>query len=895
MENQNRVRKNYSQTKSVNHRLLHIILVIFGGTVIPIALVLIVNYFARNWTWKFDPLHSTVEVIGGYAAITMAVLFIFTHQDREKYFRFWISCGLIGMGLLDIFHSIMDPGHVYVWLHSSAVLVGGFFFALVWVPIRMKKPDQFFKKVFVLLVVGIVIFGGLSVIFARWLPEMVRACPKCSEYHVFTLTAYLINSFGGLLFIISGAYFIKHYLSYSSREALLFIFLCLLFGLGGLLFNWSGIQDAGWWFWHLLRLLAYQFILCFLFYIYRQTGSELMEVNDQLDRIYNISPNGKRVIDLDYNVVRVNNTFNKMTNTTEEEVLKKKCYETIKSSICRTPECPLSLVKEGGNTVNLQTEMFCNNGQGLKCFLHIAPLRDEKGLLTGILETINDVTDQEKAEEKIKEQNFLKSAQMDLSNTMQGDLGIHTLARNIIVFTAKFLKAETGIIYLTADRKILKYAAGYNFKSPKTDYPQFRFKEEKVGQAAAEKKRLLADQIPKNYYVFDFMEKKQSPEHLLLIPIIHNGEVQGVIELLKKDPFSELQMEFIDSVTNNIASVIASAFSRSKMRELLDETQLQANELQNRQKLLEIVNQELKEKTAKLADSEKKLQERQKELEIANKELEKQTAILEKEKKIIQKQNIELEEAHKELKQKAGDLEYSNKYKSEFLANISHEIRTPLNGILGFSELLQNTALNHEQLEKVDIIIDSSRILLTLINDLLDLSKIEAGKMEIYELDFNLFYLLESSKKFIVPFLSEKPVEINSNYDEQLPEFFIGDKKRIEQILRNLMTNAAKFTERGEIMLSVSKKEEKEDKIVIEFKIKDTGEGMPENQLKTIFDPFTQLNGTFTRTVGGTGLGLAICKKNIELLGGEISVESEVGKGSVFTFILPLKEFKNNE
>lgn len=234
--------------------------------------------------------------------------------------------------------------------------------------------------------------------------------------------------------------------------------------------------------------------------------------------------------------------------------------------------------------------------------------------------------------------------------------------------------------------------------------------------------------------------------------------------------------------------------------------------------------------------------------------------------------------------------EESMKVKQQFLANMSHEIRTPMNAIIGFTRILLKDSLSAEMKKYLEAIHFSSENLLVIINDILDFSKIESGKLTLEEVEFCLQEVIHPIIELFQPKVKEKDIELIYKIENNVPDYFLGDPFRLNQVIINLISNALKFTEKGSITLMIKVLEQEENIASLEFSVQDTGIGIPSNKLESIFDSFTQASSDTTRKYGGTGLGLAIVKNILELQGGKIWVESEIGKGSRFTFNLPLKK-----
>lgn len=471
----------------------------------------------------------------------------------------------------------------------------------------------------------------------------------------------------------------------------------------------------------------------------------------------------------------------------------------------------------------------------------------------------------------LSEKEWLQSGKAGLSDAMIGDKNLGELSRDILSFLTDFTQSQAAVLY-ASEIEGYRYAAGFNYKPG----PQREFLtpgEGLSGQAIAESRMMEIKDISEESIRISYAFGELRPKHVVALPLVDSGVV-GVLELARTQPYSELELEFLESVENPIGIALKGAQIRTRVQELLEETQAQSEELRAQHAELESINVELEAQTEKLQASEEELRVQQEELQQANEELSERSVLL--------------EERNTEILQKSEDLERSTRYKSEFLANMSHELRTPLNSILLLSRLLsENTDENmtDEQVEFARVIQSSGNGLLGLIDEILDLSKIEAGKMDLEFLEITIDEVGAGMHNLFAQLAKEKGIDFRIE-TQQAPMVIKTDKMRLEQILKNLISNAIKFTSEGSVSLEI--RTDESNPRMVQFRVKDTGIGIPREKQPMIFEAFQQADGSTKRKYGGTGLGLSISRELSRLLNGEISLESQPGKGSVFTLTLPV-------
>jgi HAMP domain-containing protein/CheY-like chemotaxis protein/signal transduction histidine kinase len=505
--------------------------------------------------------------------------------------------------------------------------------------------------------------------------------------------------------------------------------------------------------------------------------------------------------------------------------------------------------------------------------------------------------------QKNTEQDWLKTNLAKFTRMLQGQRDLETVSKLILSELAPLVGAQHGVFYLMdvgeQQTSYLKLLSSYAYRERKHLANRFHLGEGLVGQCALEKERILLTEVPTDYVKISSGLGESAPLNVVVLPVLFEGQVTAVIELASFRRFSEIHLTFFDQLTESIAIVLNTIAASMRTEELLKQSQSLAEELQTQQNELKETNKRLEQQAQSLKTSEDLLRTQQEELQQTNAELEEKAELLAQQKKEVERKNREIEQARRSLEEKAEQLALSSKYKSEFLANMSHELRTPLNSLLILAKLLTDNVegnLSTKQVEYSRTIYSAGNDLLALINDILDLAKIESGTMSIDMSQMLVTDLREQTERTFRQIAQDKGLNFNIELAPELPKAIYTDPKRLQQVLKNLLSNAFKFTERGEVRLRIevakqgwSNNQETLNRasIVIAFSVMDTGIGIPPEKQKVIFEAFQQADGTTSRKYGGTGLGLSISREIARLFGGEITLVSNVAQGSIFTFYLP--------
>ncbi|MCB5190798.1 response regulator [Methylobacillus arboreus] len=488
--------------------------------------------------------------------------------------------------------------------------------------------------------------------------------------------------------------------------------------------------------------------------------------------------------------------------------------------------------------------------------------------------------EQQQHAETLQQQAWLRTGQSSLAELGIGQLALPQLGRTALDFLARYIGIHLGALYILEDDGSLRRVATYGFSPEHQQRPSVLHAHDSlVGQAMTEGRLITLDNLPNDYIKVNSTLGDALPRQLVIAPIRNDGRINGVIEVAFLHPPEARVQEFLSLITSNLGIAIEVALSRQRLQDVLSETQQLNEELQVQQEELRTSNEELEQQSRVLEESQVTLENQKAELEQTNDKLAEQALRLDE-------KNSALQEAQTQLQERAEDLERASQYKSEFLANMSHELRTPLNSSLILAKLLADNRegnLSEEQIKFAQTIYSAGNDLLNLINDILDISKVEAGKLELKPQELALNHLANSLQAVFEPMARQKKLDFKIDIAPDAPKSLYTDRQRLEQILKNLLSNAIKFTDHGSVSLNIAASEDGQ----LRFTVQDSGIGIDANLHEAIFAPFRQVDGTSSRRYGGTGLGLSISRNLASLLGGSISVESTRGQGSSFTLLLP--------
>ncbi|MET0225265.1 MAG: response regulator [Dokdonella sp.] len=524
---------------------------------------------------------------------------------------------------------------------------------------------------------------------------------------------------------------------------------------------------------------------------------------------------------------------------------------------------------------------------------------DEIGATARALQVFKD------AALETNDQNWIKSNVSEIAGHLQSAATRDEFARTLTARVAPRIQAGVAVFYVFDEQEQrLDLIGSYGFRQRKHLGTRYGLGDGLVGQVALERKSIVLEQIPADYMTIHSGLGEAPPRSVIALPVMLQDQLLGVLEFGSFAPFGGKQQRLLDELMPFAALSLENLNRALHMQELLVRTQAQAKELQVseeemrvQQEELSATNEELQGKTTELVEQQQRLRASEEELRVQAEELQASNEELRQKSETLNEQKQVLVSLQHDTELKAEELARASQYKSDFLANMSHELRTPLNSLLILSRNLADNEggnLDGEQVESARVIHESGSNLLRLINDILDLSKIEAGKMHVVGEDFQLQHFAQSLIRRFKHVAGEKSVQFDVDIADNLPMSIYTDGARVEQIANNLLGNAFKFTREGSVRVEIGRPTPElarragvKAAEAIAFSVIDTGIGIPPDKLDQIFGTFEQMDASTSRKYGGSGLGLAIARKLSELLGGGITVESELNSGSRFTVVLP--------
>ncbi|MEO8876133.1 MAG: ATP-binding protein, partial [Polyangiaceae bacterium] len=556
--------------------------------------------------------------------------------------------------------------------------------------------------------------------------------------------------------------------------------------------------------------------------------------------------------------------------TPESMRLGKSQMDDVRASIHQLMEAELDIRRER----SIQSESSRANTEwlfvGLFALTALVLATTSRRQLGSIAKAYGDalVTERE-ARAVIEDKDWVGSGTALVAEQILGELTLEELGERALKLIAPYTDAAVGNFY-SNNGASWKKRASFGSDLGANEVPR---DQTLLARAASSREIIRLDDVPEGYLKVKSSLGEHESRSIVIVPLVVDGQVYGVLELGFWKAYEPRAIELLQRVSEGVAISIRTTSDRLRLRELLEESQHQAEELQTQQEELRVANEELEERSTALREAHAQVETRQEELEVTNSRLAEQARQL----TVAQERTLE----------KSAEVERSSRYKSEFLANMSHELRTPLNSSLILSKLLADNKdgnLTEEQVKFASTIYAAGNDLLTLINDVLDLAKVEAGKLELHAGATSIARLTDTLSRTFNPIAGERGIAFVVQLEPGAPEVIETDAQRLEQILKNLLSNALKFTEKGEVRLTVSPTEGNR----VRFVVKDTGIGIPPEHRIAIFEAFRQVDATIQRKYGGTGLGLSISRDFALLLGGTLEVESEEGKGSTFTLTLPM-------
>jgi len=812
--------------------------------------------------WPHLPVHAAVEMAGGLIALWVAwMLLTLQRRGTGTSFNVWIAGALIGMGLLDGLHSMVHEGPEFVWLHSLATFVGGVLFATVWFPRKWQGRVVTWWPWAV--ATSALLFGIVSLALPDRLPQMLMRNEDGKL--VFTLWAQGLNVIGGVLLFSAAARMILIWRKLKNVDDLLFILQCLVLGAAAVMFEQSQLWDLPWWGWHFLRLLAYGVALWYVVLSEQRGSAELrrraVEMS-QLSAIVDATDDaviGKR---LDGTIISWNCGAERLYGYTAKEIIGQPITRIVPPDRQDEVRRLLDQLCLGQSVERIETVRIHKDGTTLDVGLSLSPVRDRNGNIVAAATIARSIAEHKRIEQLQKQLLEQSRAELEFAYASAGSIDIDDEQSDVINVTSseqshseRFDQAMS--LWARQARKIIgahqsavsfipqgNFTEGRHAVSMSERYDKYNsYNVPPSGDgiwALVAREKLsfcLTDEELKQHSAFKSfsdMRDERGLEHpplrgWLAVPVLgHDREFIGVVQLSDKysGDFTENDLQRLA----RLAQLLAPAIS------------------------LHVANEEMQLRGVELAEKNAEL------------ELQRQNAVT-----------------------LAEELRIADRTKNEFLANMSHEMRTPMNAVIGLTESVLQSHLNDVQRDYLKTVMDSAESLLSVINDILDFSKIEAGMIHFEQIDFQLQDIVGDTVRAQTLRAESKGLELACFVDPAIPETLVGDPGRLRQILTNLVGNAIKFTRSGEVVVRVEQESLQDGHLRLKFTVRDTGIGIANDKLESIFLPFEQADMSITREFGGTGLGLAICQRLVLAMGDGLEVDSELGRGSTFRFTAGFK------
>jgi len=887
-----------------------VLLVLLVGVILPVAGSAAAVSLAPQWRWDQEPFHSTVEAAGGFFALALGgILLASRRHESNTQHHLWMSAALVGMGILDLAHAAVAPGETFVWFHCTATCVGGVLFALVWLPGRTADSPRC-RLVLPLTSAAVLAVCAGSVGFPGMTPAMV-------EEGTFTTTARALNILGGLGFLAAAVWFLNRYRIVRSWDDCLFSCLCSLFGTAGILFELSSLWDTAWWWWHLLRLVAYALAIMYFVIMYQREIAEHRQSEANLQAIFDASQVGMLLVDEDTQVTRVNDVVAQLVGKEASALLNRRPGEGLccihagetpegcgHAAACR--DCPTRntverVLEEGRPIRNVEATMRLVIGgeQRQLCFAVSATTLELEGKKHALVALI-DISQRKQAE----------------SELLRSETTFRTLYES--TSDAVMLLDEKGFFDCNdATVRIFgcKDKAHFCNKHPAELSPA---KQPCGTDSMTLANRRIATAMEKGTNRFEWMHKRLDtgeafPAEVLLNIMELNGRqvLQAVARDVTERQQAEEERERLRKTFQKILESMPVGIALIGLDKIVRQVNSAALALMGCDSEEQVVGRECHQTFCPAQKSECPVLDLGEDVDNAESVLvtrdKKEVSIIKTEIPIrlngedvllatfvditehkraeeeLRNYTIALESANKASDEFRAAAEAANRSKSEFLANMSHEIRTPMTAILGFSDVLLMNLEEEGNISAVNTIKRNGDYLLELINDILDLSKIEAGKLEIERIASSPINVVSSVASLMRVRAEAKGLPLQIEYVGGIPETILCDPTRLRQILINLLGNAIKFTESGSVRLLTRFAQSTARPPSLRFDVIDTGIGMTQEQASRLFQPFTQADASTTRKFGGTGLGLTISKRLAEMLGGDITIQTAPGKGSTFS------------